>query len=79
MTSHTRINYPDKPNAQCDCDVGKDHWWDQVRYDEPDYIQQLETALDIAETKLARIELILNDPTIDREDIAHTIWGLFDD
>lgn len=33
--SHTRINYPDKPNAQCDCDVGKDHWWNQVRYDEP--------------------------------------------
>lgn len=54
-------------------------WIREALEEEPDYIQQLETALDIAETKLARIELILNDPTIDREDVAHTIWGLFDD
>lgn len=42
-------------------------------------LELAEDALDIAETKLARIELILNDPTIDREDVAHTIWGLFDE
>lgn len=54
-------------------------WIREALEEEPDYIQQLETDLDRAETKLARIELILNDPTIDPEDVAHAIWGLFND